>query len=219
MSVNIYLDESGCLGWKLDAKYLRGGSSRFFTLAALIVPQEKNHHIERPIRSLYKKRNRRTTNELKSVELNSAERVGIAEEMARLRSAHPDILFTAITVNKARVNQTFRRHPNALYNYMTNLLLHDYMCKFPRVCFIPDARSIKIEMKHTLAEYLITQLAASGAETVLETTPWESKESLSLQFADILAGLVWARYEFDNETKAYQKASSVLHHRQLFFES
>lgn len=28
MATTIYLDESGCLGWKLDAPYQRGGSSR-----------------------------------------------------------------------------------------------------------------------------------------------------------------------------------------------
>ncbi|CAJ0780588.1 DUF3800 domain-containing protein [Ralstonia chuxiongensis] len=38
MTITIYLDESGCLGWKLDAPYQRGGSSRHFTLAAAVIP-------------------------------------------------------------------------------------------------------------------------------------------------------------------------------------
>lgn len=40
MTTTIYLDESGCLGWKLDAPLGRGGSSQFFTIAAAIIPDD-----------------------------------------------------------------------------------------------------------------------------------------------------------------------------------
>jgi hypothetical protein len=41
MSITIYLDESGCLGWKLDAPYQSGDSSRHFTLAAAVIPMAR----------------------------------------------------------------------------------------------------------------------------------------------------------------------------------
>jgi hypothetical protein len=33
----IYLDESGELGWKFDAPYRKGGSSRYLTIASLVI--------------------------------------------------------------------------------------------------------------------------------------------------------------------------------------
>ena len=36
MQVSVYLDESGDLGWKFDAPYRCGGSSRYLTISAII---------------------------------------------------------------------------------------------------------------------------------------------------------------------------------------
>jgi hypothetical protein len=54
MSLIIYLDESGDLGWNFAAPYLDGGSSRFLTIGALCVPPEKKHLPKRVVRNLYK---------------------------------------------------------------------------------------------------------------------------------------------------------------------
>lgn len=54
MSTSIYLDESGDLGWSLDKPYKNGGSSRYLTLAAVIVPTAKSHVITRVVRGLAK---------------------------------------------------------------------------------------------------------------------------------------------------------------------
>lgn len=37
MDITVYLDESGDLGWKFDAPYRSGGSSRYLTIAAIAV--------------------------------------------------------------------------------------------------------------------------------------------------------------------------------------
>jgi len=180
MAITIYLDESGCLGWKLDAPYQRGGSSRHFTLAAAIIPDGRESILTRPVRGLYIRRKRPLCRELKSVELSSGERVGFAHELVKIRSAHAGVHFVAITVRKENVSAAFRNHPNGLYNYMAKLLLLDVMAESDSVCFIPDARSLKTELKHALHDYLRTELAIRGATTQLQTTPWESKDSLAL---------------------------------------
>lgn len=36
--MNVYLDESGDLGWVLDKPYRNGGSSRFMTIAFVACP-------------------------------------------------------------------------------------------------------------------------------------------------------------------------------------
>ncbi len=89
MGATIYLDESGCLGWKLEAPYQRGGSSRFFTLAAAIIPDGAEPSLERVVRGVYKHRGRSARNELKSVHLSAGERIGFAGELAKLRDKRP----------------------------------------------------------------------------------------------------------------------------------
>ncbi|MGI4856816.1 MAG: DUF3800 domain-containing protein [Janthinobacterium lividum] len=154
MGTTIYLDESGCLGWKFDQPYKQGGSSRFFTLAAAVVPNDADPVLSRVMRGLYKKRKRRTSSELKSVSLKSGERVRFANSLHAICQSRADVLFTAITVRKENVNQAFRRSPNGLYNFMTKLLLLDVMAEYDSVAFIPDVRSIKVEFKHDLHQYL-----------------------------------------------------------------
>lgn len=216
MGVTIYLDESGCLGWKLDAPYQQGGSSRFFTLAAAIIPDGAEPILERVVRGVYKHRGRSARNELKSVQLSSGERLAFAGELAKICAKRPDIRFVTITVRKENANSAFRRAPNGLYNFMAKLLLLEVMSEYDSVCFIPDARSLKIELKHSLHEYLCTELAGRGAETMLQTTPWESKDSFSLQFVDWMAGIVWAHHEHRN-SNAYKAASPSIVQRRLFF--
>jgi hypothetical protein len=41
--MNLYLDESGDLGWTLDKPYQAGGSSRYLTIATLIIPKTISH--------------------------------------------------------------------------------------------------------------------------------------------------------------------------------
>lgn len=216
MSKTIYLDESGCLGWKLDEPYGHGGSSRYFTLAAAIVPDGKEVALSRIVRGLYKRRSRPITSELKSVSLSAAEREHFSRELVRARKDNPQVSFTTITVRKENVQAGFRRHANGLYNYMVKLLLLQVMAAERSVCFIPDSRTIKVELKHAMHDYLCTELAAVGADTFLQTTPWESKDSLPLQFADILAGIVWAHHEH-RSGGAYRIASPQVQQKTLFF--
>lgn len=49
-----YLDESGDLGWKFHQPYRQGGSSRYLSLAAIILPFDKKHLPKRFITDLYK---------------------------------------------------------------------------------------------------------------------------------------------------------------------
>ena len=216
MTTIIYLDESGDLGWKFDAPYQKGGSSRYLTLVAAVLDTSQIAQLERAVRGLYKARGRKLSSELKSIHLSSKERAQFARKIVEIKEVHPRIEFFAITVSKERVNQAFKDHPNGLYNYMVKLLLIDVLKQHPEVDFIPDARSISTELKHSLHDYLRTELAIVGAQTQLITTPFESKNSLALQFVDIVASIVWARHEFMNLTHTEQ-LNSVIHAKQLFF--
>ena len=56
MNYDVYFDESGDLGWSLDLPYRKGGSSRFFVVAYLLIPKAKNKLINRFINKFHEDR-------------------------------------------------------------------------------------------------------------------------------------------------------------------
>lgn len=55
MQISVYLDESGDLGWKFDHPYRNGGSSRYLTIAAILIHPDKRKHLKRVMKRLYVK--------------------------------------------------------------------------------------------------------------------------------------------------------------------
>ena len=219
LMTTIYLDESGDLGWKFDADFKRGGSSRYLTIAATVIKHQKDEpKLERVIRGFYKSRKRALKNELKSTDLSSKERALFAAKLVEIKISNEEIKFFSMTVKKENANDSFRAHPNGLYNYMVKLLLLNEMSDHDEVNFIPDARTVSVELKNSLNDYLRTELAGLGASTKLNTTPWESKNSLSLQFVDALANIIWSRHEYD-QSKHYELISSCVQSHQLYFHN
>lgn len=213
----IYLDESGDLGWKFDADYKRGGSSRYLTIAAAVIKEHKNENkLERVIRGFYKARRRASKNELKSTDLSTKERASFAMKLVEINDSDAQIKFFTMTVRKQGVNASFKAHPNGLYNYMIKLLLLSEMGKHEEIHFIPDARTVSVEFKNSLNDYLRTELAALDTGTKLMTTPWESKNSLGLQFVDTLANIVWSRHEY-GQSKHYDVISPAVQTHHLYF--
>lgn len=215
--MNIFLDESGDLGWSLDAPYQRGGSSRYLVIAALLTPEGCIKHPERLIRQLYDHFQWRPRLEKKWVDMPEQARQTFAEAARNMLSQHPEIQCRAIVVNKRNVQPHLRQDSNLLYNYMTRLLLLEEMARHRTVHLMPDARSIKVESGQTFREYLQTELwYTAGARTVLSAHPMNSASSKGLQFADMLAGAIGSHYEFKRSAafSVLQDAVPVL---KLFF--
>lgn len=219
----IYLDESGDLGWTLNAPYQNGGSSRMLTLAAICIPESKSKYVQRIMRTLYKKRKRPLKNELKSVDLNYADKQLFIQSTLKMLKEHEDIELKSITVNKRFVDKRMKSNPNILYNYMVKLLLLPTLCQSKYVDFIPDQRSEKVNARWNMGEYLIQMIYEEGIEKNIinqscNITPMDSQKCLELQFIDIYAGMVWASYEFEKDIlKSFAKLPPVTN-RQLFFK-
>ncbi len=216
MSVSIYLDESGDLGWTFDKPYRFGGSSRYLTIASLLVPDSKKHHPERVIRDLYNSRNWSTAKEKKWSDMSESARKEFVKLAIKLLDAHADITYHVIVVKKEKVNVTFRNDANLLYNYMIHCSLIKKMKMYPKVTLIPDPRSIKVQSGNSLHDYLQLDLwYREGVTTVLETKPTDSKKTLGLQFSDMLAGLAQAAYE-DSNTACWDLIKTRINVKTLF---
>lgn len=197
MATHIYLDESGDLGWALEAPYTQGGSSRYLIIAACVVPPALDHKPERQIRHLYKQRKWGTKSEKKWSLMSPQARTAFAKEAAQLILANPQIELHAIAVDKRHMPEHVRTDANKLYNYMVKCLLLDVMAKHDTVHFVPDPRSVKTQSGNSLHDYLQTELwFTKQAATKLITAPQDSRHCLNLQFTDMLAGVVQSHFEF-----------------------
>ncbi|WP_332877716.1 DUF3800 domain-containing protein [Massilia sp. S19_KUP03_FR1] len=192
----IYVDESGDLGWSFAQPYGRGGSSRYLTIAAMVLPETLDHLPTRKVKQLYTSGKWDYRQEKKWVDMPEAARSTFVRNATNLRTTYPIILYKAIVVYKKNVAAHLRSDSNKLYNYMLKLLLLDEMKKHARITLIPDPRSIKVESGNCLQHYLEMSLYEEGAVTQLETLNRDSKSCLNLQFVDMLAGVVGTHYEF-----------------------
>lgn len=216
-SAHIYLDESGDLGWKFDKPYRQGGSSRFLTIAALVVPSNSHHLPKRLVRDLYAERKWNPKKEKKWSQMKHSARKNFTEKAKKLANQSPDIGYHSITVKKENVQTHIRQDGNKIYNYMTKLLLAHEMAKFDFVSFMPDPKSIKVESGNSLHDYLQTHLWFElRAKTTIETIPTESSNNLNIQFADMLSGLVQTHYE-DRNSECWNIINRHINFKKLYF--
>jgi hypothetical protein len=132
-------------------------------------------------------------------------------------AAHRGIKIDCIVAKKENVQQHIRCDSNKLYNYMCRLVIPDYVQTEPKVEFIPDKRSIKVQSGSSLSDYLQTVLWFDcSARTRLIHCPQESHHNYNLQFTDWIAHCVWSHFE-DGENVVFAKLAPAIRIRKLYF--
>lgn len=217
MASNVYLDESGDLGWVLDKPYRYGGSSRYLTIAFVVCPSEKKHLLQRIVADVYRRTKFNPKKELKGSALSVADKCFFAEKVRKLVSMNTDIVVGSITVNKSKVQQHIREDANKLYNYMIRLAVLPVIKDEPFVNLIRDNKTIKVKSGNSLIDYLQTELWFElHSRTKVVDIPSDSKCVKNLIFIDWINNLIWGRYEYSN-TPAYDILKNVITSRKLFF--
>ena len=217
MAMNIYLDESGDLGWVLNKPYRHGGSSRYMTIAFIACPNEKKHLLKRIVRKVYNRTKTDPKVELKGSALNVEDKKYFAREVHKLVSMNPDFRIGAITVNKSKVKQHIREDSNKLYNYMIRLAILDVVKHEPMVNLIRDNKTVKVKSGNSLIDYLQTTLwFEMDSRTKLVDIPSDSKKVQNLIFIDWMNNLIWGNYE-DRNSEPYEILKSVIDSKKLFF--
>ena len=139
------MDESGDMGWKFDAPYRKGGSSRFLTIAFIICPSTKSHKLDRIVRKIYEKRGVHFKDtEVKGSSLTIEEKESIARLTVDMLEKNTDFSLVSITADKRNVADHIRRDPNKLYNHMIQMALLKHVAQYDEVNLIRDNRTVKV---------------------------------------------------------------------------
>jgi hypothetical protein len=198
MGLSIYLDESGDLGRCFDLPYGSGGSSRFFTLAAVAVDDAQVSKLTRLVRGLYKSRQRPLSSELKSHQLNQKEKALFAAQAKQLVQQGKATL-RAISVDKRTLPPIMQSDAEVMLHHLSKRLLLPDLLSHPEVTLIPDQTNGGERVAQALAAILKLAIAEAGANTQLLVRPTDSKHDLAVQFADYVAGLAWQAQEFGKD--------------------
>jgi len=213
--MQIYLDESGDLGWNFDTPYRSGGSSRYLALAFLFLPQKHRNNPKRLIRDLYNKY--RWSGEKKAGSATISQKIQFCKKAATMLQKNNEIKIDVIIVNKVNVQSHIQSDPNKLYNYMAGLVIPHYVGERKSVEFIPDKRSVKVKSGNSLTDYIQVKLWFDhNCETKIINNPCESHKNYNLQFVDWTAHCAWWKFE-DSVEEPFNILSPHVNTRKLFF--
>jgi len=213
--MQVYLDESGDLGWTFSHPFRAGGSSRFLCLAVMFLPKADRKRPKRIIADMYKKYG--WVSEMKASAASTAQKIEFAEKTVEMLGTYKDIKIDCIVAQKEKVQDHIRGDSNKLYNYMCRLVIPEYVKNEREIEFIPDKRSIKVRSGNSLSDYLQTVLWFDcSTKTKLINNPQESHLNYNLQFMDWIAHCVWSHFE-DGEAIVFPKLAPAIRMRRLYF--
>ena len=217
MDYDAYFDESGDLGWILDRRFRKGGSSQFFTIAYLIIPNEQNKHINRFVTKFNKERG--SEKEYKGSDFSNKRARSMARDISNMLKRHPNIIIGAITAKKSKTPDCIKEEnsENILYNYMAKEALCSNLIALKKVNVIPDKRSVPRESFNSYPDLLKTELWFNRSSTVrISYQPEESHNNKRLIFIDWIANFIWRKYE-DEVEESFQILSQSIEVKELFF--
>ena len=205
-AMNIYLDESGDLGFSFPA------SSTYITLACISTPNPRA--LKKAIRRVSQKMGHKTRIEFKakrdSWQVRQRLLSVVREQSIEIRE---------ISIYKPNVYPTLKHTPNLLYNYAAGLLLVPYLKQLPMAHLVVDRRELKVaKAPFQLDGYLSWRLLEVDAPTKLTISHEESFVSPGVQMADVVANAIWRCRERDDR-RGYNLIAPCLQRSQLLFAS
>ena len=213
----VYQDESGDLGWSFHLPNRQGGSSRYLTIAFVVIPKGSQKLISRFVRTIYSKYKLNLKIEKKGSSFTNAHAAYICGKIADLVRSTEGIRLCAITIKKENVREHIRVEEHIIYNYALVKKIAPVLRGIPSVTIVPDKRTIKVRSGNSCADYLKTKLWLDmNSATKVEYAPEESQNNHYLWFIDWVANFIWRKYE-DGRGAAYDRLAGILDEEHLFF--
>ncbi len=185
--MQIYIDESGNLGSK----------EKFFVLIALVTQNtDRIKSIIRKARRDYGKRDT-ALEEIKAYGLNYLQK----KEILGSLNQKDDFFCSCVVVNKERLSPKLFAEKNLYYNHFIRFLLRPILSDADEdVQIILDKRTVKPESYNSLRDFIkIEAYTRWKFKKNIKLEQHDSKKYICLQAADLIANVVYRRYQNKEE--------------------
>lgn len=208
--MNIYLDESGDLGFE-------PGGTDYFTIAFIVT--ENRYNLKRCVKRIKRKFKIPPEIEIKG----STTRKEIKEDLLK-RIGKLQVEIHSITVKKNKVKKRLRQDTNILYNYMVGLSLVERIFEAKKgetVTIIVDRRIISITSGFNFDEYIRYKVWYEGNRQDIELNIYhvDSHKTFCIQAIDVICNSIFRKYQRNDLSliEMLQKQGKIRTEKRLFF--
>lgn len=191
-----FFDESGDLGWKFDAPYRQGGSSRYFVIAGASGPDQVHRRFGKVVKKLWDSQGWTTTKEKKWNNISDKAKVAFAELVATFAKDNSDVHLAVSVLQKETLPVHLRADQHLLYAHLATQLVSDVLADSSTAEVCPDELNAGVGSANLLQHLLRHELwfRRGCAPTIRQVRNQKHLEA-SLQFCDMLAGAAAGFYE------------------------
>jgi hypothetical protein len=209
--LHIFIDESGDLGYKFEE-----GSSKYFVMGFAIFPNKNYKDSIDSIKSFIKSGSGTSPREIKFNKSKHETRIMLLEKLVENSGK-----FGYIYVDKQRIFEYLRNHPNInyIYNQMIFYLIENFIEREAiqdHITLYIDQRSKNKEIKKNISVYLKRQINPILSPYHLNARFVRSHNSRGAQCADCICGSVYEMVEAGDPVYVDVIRHNIVVRRQLF---
>lgn len=215
-----YMDESGDLGWKLDAPYQQGGLSRYFIVAIAVGADNKHRRFGKVMDELHVAQKWTSAKEKKWATASDQARLNFCQFAAKELSSTKSLTVMVALCHKenapdfmrsvdirtmrpqasgaeiAKIETQYKGRAHLVYSLMVAETLAEHLPALDSLAYCPDELSEGTRtIEHIVAYRLLFQ---DKRTTSLRRIESSSTMQSGLTFADMIAGATLEAYENGN---------------------
>lgn len=191
-----FFDESGDLGWKLDAPYRKGGSSRFFSIASVHGDGDVHRRAGKVIKKLWAEQGWTSKHEKKWNNISATAKLNFCTIAAEFAKNNTDIKLSVAVVEKAKVAVHLRPDQHLFYAHLATQLIVEDLLLSKEVSVCPDELNAGTGSANLLQHLLRHELwFKRGCAPTVKQISQQSAFVQALEFCDMLAGAAASHFE------------------------
>jgi len=209
-----FFDESGDLGWRLDAPYRAGGSSRYLVIAAALGEGNLHRRLGKAIDQLWTHQGWTSKHEKKWNNISDGAKLQFAKLAVDFCNQNPQDKLTVHVLRKSDVAAHMRRDHHLLYAHITTQMIASDLAYSTKAAVCPDELNAGAG-KANLLQHLMRHEVwfRKGCNPEINQVSARASFSRALEFCDMLAGAAANHFE-DSKSEPWNIVSKFVTLRQ-----
>lgn len=191
-----FFDESGDLGWKLEAPYRAGGSSRYFVIACAIGPGKVHRGLGKVIKKLRDLQGWTSHAEKKWANISLGAKQNFCILAAQYAQANPDTHLAVSLIEKQKVPPRLRMDQHLIYAHLATQLIAERLERCDQAEICPDELNTG-QGASNLLQHLVRHEVwfRRGCSPDIRQVVRQKHFEQALEFCDMLAGAAAGHFE------------------------